>query len=162
MEGTYIQEGCRHPSCTPKNYLEYGSRWFCLRNLWINLILSISYNFGQLLISFYGTSDLCILVISPSKILTNILMVYQSSATLRIHYLINAPLSFKLICPRPNLSMGKLVLPQNRIKVSQFTVPFLGWTLIKFTKRLSMKVSMAKPARCWSRINLLGWSMEIQ
>ena len=82
------------------------------------LILSMPYTFGLTWISFYGTRELDIIVINTSTTITNILMQYESSETLIIKYLINAPLASKLICPKLYLAMVPLVLPHNYIKDS--------------------------------------------
>ena len=161
MEGTYIQEGFRPPSCTLK-YLESGSRQSHLRNLWKNLILSMTYTSGLPLRSFYSTSDLAVLVINTSTTFTNLLMGSQSSATLLLNYLINVPFAYNLICPKLQLAMVSLVFPHNHIKVSLFIFPSLGWPLMTVTKILSMKESMVKPAGYLSLIISMGWSMDMQ
>ena len=108
-----------------KNYLEAGSRWFHLRNLWKHIILSMPYTFGLTPKIFYGTRNLSILVINTSTTLTNILMDSQSSATLILEYFINDPLAYKIRCPKLHLAMGPKHFPHNHIKVSQFI--FLVW-----------------------------------
>ena len=121
-----------------KNRLEDGSRWCHLRNLWNNIILYITYTFVMTLRSFYGTRYLSILVVSIYATLTNIFIDPQISATLLLNYLINAPLAPKLRCPITPLAMIPIVLQHNHIKVSQFTLPYLEWSLMTVNGILSM------------------------
>ena len=88
------------------NYPEAGPICFLLRNLRNNLILSISYKFRMTLRNVYGTRDLAIFVINTSTMLTNILIEYQSSATLLLEYLIVVSLASKIRCLKLHLAMG--------------------------------------------------------
>ena len=122
-----------------KTYTEAGSIWLHLRNLWNNIILSMPYTFDMTLRSCYGTRYLTILVINNYTMLTNILMESKVLVTLLLEYLINAPLSSNLICPKLHLAMGTLVLPQNHIRAPRLLLPSMGWPPITVTKRLSTK-----------------------
>ena len=112
-----------------KSYLEAGSIWLLLRNLWNNIVASIPYTFGITLRSFYGTINFSIPGINTYTTLANIFMESQSSATLIIKYLINEPLESKLIFTKLHIYMGPLLLPHNHIKFYWLNLPYLGWTL---------------------------------
>ena len=122
-----------------KNYLEAGSRWFLLRNLRNNIILSMTYTFRFPLRSFYYTSNLYIFVINTSTTITNILMDTQILAKLLLKYLINDPIESKIGCTKLHLAMGPLMFLHNHIKVSWFILNYLAWLLMTVNERLYMK-----------------------
>ena len=100
--------------------------------------------------------------INTSTKLSNILMNYQSSATLHLNYLINSPPSSKLRFPKIYLAMGLLVFPHNHIKVSWLIFPSMVLTLNKVTKLLFKRESILKTAGYWSYIISMEWSMDMQ